>query len=77
MQTNVWAAFQRLIPQSSLQVGTVLAVDAAAGTSTIELLGGGTLTVRGKDVSVGGRVFARAGVIEGQAPALPMIEQEI
>lgn len=77
MQTNLWAAFQRLIPQSSLQIGTVLAIDAAAGTSTIELLGGGTLTVRGTDVSVGGRVFARAGVIEGQAPALPLIEQEI
>lgn len=77
MQTNLWTTFQKLIPQDVLQIGTVLAVDATSGTSTIELLGGGILTVRGSDVSVDNRVFVRAGVIEGLAPALPLIEQEI
>lgn len=77
MTTNLWSAFQKLLPQSPLQIGTVQSIDDAAGTSMVELLGGGILTVRGTDVTVGSKAFTRAGIVEGQAPNLPFIEQEI
>lgn len=74
---NVWSAFQRLLPQNPVQVGTVRSIDSNAVTSTVELLGGGLLTVRGTGVPVDAKAFIKAGVIESQAPDLPTIEQEI
>lgn len=73
---NLWKRFQDLIPHDPLLVGTVLA-HHADGTSTVELLGGGTLRVRGQDVAIGTAAWVRAGVIEGEAPTLSQVEIEV
>lgn len=67
--SNLFARFKRLIPQPALQVGDVVGFDN--GVATIEDPSGTLQTARG-DVSVGDRVFFRAGAIEGPAPDLPL-----
>jgi len=77
MTTNVWTRFKRLFPGAPLQVGAVLSVDIQTGTSIVQLIGGGTLTVRGTGVAAGKKVFVRDGLIEGSAPDLPVVEIEV
>lgn len=77
MRTNLWGAFSALLPKSPLLIGTVQSIDVDLGTSFVELPGGGLLTVRGTNVEVGKKAFVRAGLIEGQAPDLEVVEIEI
>lgn len=72
--TNIYRQFLDLLPQRPLQVATVTAVSGEA--CTVELPGGGVLQVRGT-AAVGDQVFVRDGVIEGAAPALPVVVIEI
>lgn len=69
MSRNVYRQFLDLLPARPLQVGTVTATDG--DTSTVELPGGGLLQARGT-AAVGASVFVRDGVIESEAPALPV-----
>jgi hypothetical protein len=72
--SNLYVEFKRLIPDEPLQVGTV--TQTYAGGASVTLEGGGVLRVRG-EAALGTRVFVRAGVIEGPAPALTLVEIEI
>jgi len=75
--TNIWARFKRLFPDAPLQIGTVLSVDIQTGTSMVQLIGGGILTVRGTSIASGKKAFVRDGLIEGAAPDLPGVEIEV
>lgn len=66
---NVYREFLSLLPARPLQVATVIAISGEA--ATVELPGGGLLQVRGV-AAVDDVVFVRDGVIEGQAPSLPV-----
>ena len=66
---NLYQVFRDLIPDPALQVGTVQSV--ADNIAVVELPGGGTLRARGS-ATVGQTVFVRDGVVEGQAPSLPV-----
>ncbi len=70
MTRNVFRAFLDLVPDPPLQVATVVQVDG--DLATVELPSGGLLQVRGA-AAIGDSVFVRDGVIEGQAPALPVV----
>lgn len=72
--TNPFVALQRQLAGPSLQVGDVVA--GAGSTWTVSLLGGGQVTCRGS-AAVGQRVFFRGGLIEGQAPGLPLVTVDI
>lgn len=74
MAKNIYRTFLDLLPSRDLQVGTVIAIDG--GVATVELPGGGVLTVRG-EASVDDQVFVRDGVIEAPAPNLSIVEIEI
>ena len=67
--SNLFRQFLDLIPDPSLQTGTVVAY--SNGVATIQLPDGGTLAARGT-TTVGSKVFVRGGVIEGPAPDLPV-----
>lgn len=67
---NLFKKFLDLIPDPPLLVGDVVAF--ADGVATIEEPGGGRSQARGT-AAVGDRVFFRDGVIEGAAPALPIV----
>lgn len=74
MAKNIYRTFLDLLPSRDLQVGTVIAIDG--GVATVELPGGGVLTVRG-EAAVDDQVFVRDGVIEAPAPNLSIVEIEI
>ncbi len=66
---NLFRQFLDLIPDPALQVGTVTAISNEL--ATVELPGGGLIKARG-NTTVGQAVFVRNGVIEGDAPDLPV-----
>ena len=66
---NVYRTFLDLLPARPLQVGTVLDVDG--DMATVQLPGGGLLSARGTGW-IGTKVFVRDGLIEGDAPDLPV-----
>ena len=71
---NIFKEFSDIFPDPPLQIGTVLDTDGAV--CTIELPGGGVLRARG-DAPPGQRVFVRDGLVEGDAPSLPIVVLEI
>ena len=72
--SNLYKTLMDLMPSSPLQVGTVASI--SAGVATVTLPGGGVVQARG-EAAVNGRVFVRDGVIEGAAPALPLVTGEV
>jgi len=68
--TNLYRALRELLPEPPLQVAVVISVISYSGESLIEWPGGAQQRVRGTTVAPGYAAFIRAGVIEGQAPAL-------
>jgi len=71
MSTNPFAAFRRLLPAQPLLVGEVTSTTGEA--SVITLPGGAQIAARGTG-TVGSNVFFRAGVIEGPAPDLTVVD---
>ncbi|MDV7210935.1 hypothetical protein [Azotobacter beijerinckii] len=63
---NPWKKFIGLLPGGVRTVGTVMAVNTARGTSTVELRNGISITARGID-----------GQITGPAPELPQYDIEV
>lgn len=74
MSSNAFAALQRLLPAQALLVGQV--VSGSAGAYVVELPGGARIPARGQ-ASIGTSVFVAGGVIQGEAPALPVVTVEI
>jgi hypothetical protein len=68
---NLYRQFRQLIPDEPLLVGEVLSHEAD-GTSAVELPGGAIIRARGQTVAVANKAFVRGGVIEGEAPDLPV-----
>lgn len=71
---NFYSLFKALLPAAPLLVGTVIAVQA--GGCVVQLPDGSHIVARGT-ASVSQHVFVRDGVIEGQAPALSVVEIEV
>lgn len=65
---NPFVQFLQLLPKQPLLIGTV--ISSGSGTTQVELPGGARVTVRGAG-TVGGKVFVRNGLVEGEAPNLP------
>lgn len=72
---SLWKAFQALLPQTPLLIGTV-AIVHGDGSVTITTLSGSPQRVLG-DASLGQRIFAQDGKVIGPAPTLPVIEVDI
>ncbi len=69
---NVWSQFKNLLPANPLLAGVV---DTAHGdgTSTVLLISGGYVRVRG-DATPGSSVYIRQGRIDGNAPPLSQLD---
>jgi hypothetical protein len=66
---NLYRQFRQLLPEPPLQSGIV--IEVGASRVVIALPGGGLIHARG-EAALGQTVFVRDGVIEGEAPSLPM-----
>ncbi|MDN4590249.1 hypothetical protein DBA29_17300 [Xenophilus aerolatus] len=74
MAKNLYRAFLNLLPPRDLQIAEVIAVDG--DLATLQLVGGGVVTARGA-ATPGQKVFVRDGLIEAQAPDLPIVTVEV
>ena len=66
---NLYQQFKAVFPDAPLFVGTVQSV--SGGVATVLLPDGGILRARGA-AAIGAQVWVRDGVLEGEAPALPV-----
>lgn len=73
---NLFTRFARLTAAAPLQIGEVTAHNTD-GTSTVLTPAGGFLRPRGQQVPVGQQAFVREGVIDGTAPALPVVTIDV
>lgn len=74
MSYNLYRRLRDLIPDDPLVVGTVVSVSAAG--ALVQLPDGSQITARG-EADIADRVFVRAGVIEGAAPALAVVTIDV
>lgn len=74
MSWNPYKRLLALIPGPPLDAGQVMAVTSDG--VVIQLVDGATIRARGQ-AAVGDHVYVRAGAIEGPAPALTGVEQEV
>lgn len=75
---NILRKFIDLLPEKDQRnIGTVSSINSTAGTSTLTTLSGGSVTVIGTNVEVGKKAYFKGGVIEGEAPNLPVYEIEV
>ncbi len=74
---NPWKKFIGLLPGGERTVGAVVSIDAAAGTSVVELRTGTRVLVRGTSVAIGQNAFISDGQVMGQAPSLPQYDFEV
>lgn len=74
MTSNLYKRLRNIIPEPRLLVGTVISVSAT--TARVQLPDDVIVQVRG-DGAIGQNVYLRDGVIEGEAPALPVVVIEI
>lgn len=74
MAFNLYSSLRALLFTDRVQAGTVTAIET--GRVTVTLPDGSLATVRGS-ATVGGRVYIRAGAIEGPAPALTVVDIEV
>lgn len=87
MSANLFLRLKQMLPEPSVVVARVLSHDAATDTSMVELptqqttesyaagLETGTrFQARGRIVAVGLMAFVRAGVVESEAPDVPIAE---
>jgi hypothetical protein len=72
---NLYRQLKELLPTPALMVGTV-AINHGDGTVTVTHPDGNAQRVRG-DVTVGQQVFFRDGVVEGDAPNLPLVSIDV
>ncbi|MCM2310298.1 MAG: hypothetical protein NDI84_02745 [Steroidobacteraceae bacterium] len=71
---NPYKRLLALIPGQPVDAGQVTSVTSAG--VTVQLVDGATIHARG-EATVGDHVYVRGGVIEGPAPALTGVDQEI
>ncbi|PWU31748.1 hypothetical protein DK254_04590 [Pseudomonas sp. RW407] len=74
---NPWKRFIGLLPGGYRTVGEVISVDAAAGTSVVELRTGTRVLARGTSVAAGQNAFLVDGQVTGPAPDLPQYDFEV
>ena len=74
MAVNLWARWKDLMPADPLLVAEVLTVSGAY--CCVEFPGGSATWVLGTG-TIGSRVFVQGGKIAGEAPALPLVVDEV
>lgn len=69
---NPWKRLENLLANDPLLIGTVI-LHNSDGTSTVSLIDGREIRVRGQSVGVGGKAFVQNNEIRGPAPNLTVV----
>lgn len=77
IHTNPFRALKDLLPDPTLAIGTVIAIHASEGASTVQYPGFVNQKVLGTSVPVGQKAFVRSNRIESTAPNLTSITIEV
>ncbi|MDP2808682.1 MAG: hypothetical protein Q8O34_00870 [Rhodocyclaceae bacterium] len=72
---NPWKRFEKLLPASPLDVGTVVAHQT--GNSRVQLPAGDVIWAKGTPVTAGGMAYIREGEVVGLAPNLEVVEMDV
>ena len=67
---NLWKSFESLLPKQRYLIGIVDSVDETFMVTTVILLSGESLTVKGTNVSAGNSCLIKDGVIIQEIPNL-------
>ena len=71
MSGSIWKNFEQFIAPDPVEIGTVTA-HRTDGYSAVQLPSGETIYARGTQVAVNANAYIQAGVIQGDAPSLPI-----
>lgn len=77
MAINLWARWKSLAAKDPLTIADVVQVVVPENRSLVQYPGGALAWLSGTSVAEGERAFTRAGKIEGQAPNLPLVVEEV
>jgi len=67
---NLWKTFETLLPKRRYYIGTVTFINEGLKLSTVSLLSGQSLTVKGTSVGVGQKCLIQDGIIIQEVPTL-------
>jgi hypothetical protein len=67
---NLWKSFEDLLPKQRFIIGVVDSIDATFMVSTVILLSGESLTVKGTNVAIGNTCLIKDGIIFQEIPGL-------
>lgn len=73
---NIWAEFEKLIPQAPVLVAKITAHNND-GTSSAQLPDGTRIRLQGQAVAVGEMTYHQQGRVLGEAPDLPSYQAEV
>lgn len=74
MAVNLWARWKDLMPSDPILVADVVASEF--GRAQVQFPGGSRTWVTGAG-TIGTRVFVQGGKLAGEAPALPLVVDEV
>jgi ABC-type uncharacterized transport system permease subunit len=67
---NLWKQFEDLLPTKKQYIGQVSSINTSEKTCTVDLLGGGSLVVKGTDVVISNWYLVEEDTIKREVPAL-------
>ena len=73
---NLWQEFKNLLPKQSNLIGEVTDIDNVHKISTVLLVSGQSITVKGTSVIVGNNCLIQDGIIIQELPSLPIYDGE-
>ncbi|MGE4520068.1 MAG: hypothetical protein AB7E04_11245 [Desulfobacteraceae bacterium] len=75
--SNVWKQFENLLPKKKQIIGKVLSVNSTDKTSTVQMLSGTNIIVKGVDVAVDKFCLVEDGAVQREVPELPVYDVTI
>ena len=70
--SNIWTKFEKLLPKRKQFVAKVTSINTSNQTSTVQMLGGQSIVVKGISISVDKFCLIEDGVVKREVPELPV-----
>ena len=74
---NIWTQFEKLLPKRKQIIGKVTSINTVNQTSTIQMLGGQSIIVKGTNIPVDKFCIIEDGAVQREVPELPVYDVTI